>query len=99
MEFDLSEELIAVRDLAFDFAQREIAPTAGRDDQEHRFRGDLVAKMGQLGFFGCIIPEEYGGTNLGFLVCILCRPQSTQCEPDSRGEAGHSCLPDRRTDI
>ena len=71
MDFDLSEELKAVRDLARDFAEKEIAPTATKDDREHTFRRDLVSKMGELGFYGCIIPESYGGEGLGFLALTL----------------------------
>ena len=71
MDFDLSEELVAVRDLARDFAVKEIAPTAAKDDREHTFRRDLVLKMGELGFYGCIIPEGYGGNGLGFLALTL----------------------------
>jgi len=71
MDFDLSEELIAVRDLARDFAEKEIAPTAAKDDREHTFRGDLVKKMGDLGFYGPVIPEEFGGSGLGFLAMVL----------------------------
>jgi glutaryl-CoA dehydrogenase (non-decarboxylating) len=71
MDFELSEELIAVRDLARDFAEKEIAPTAAKDDKEHRFRKDLIKKMGELGFYGCVIPETYGGSGLGFLAMVL----------------------------
>ena len=46
MDFQLSEELIAVRDLAREFAEKEIAPSAAKDDKEKNFRGDLVRKMG-----------------------------------------------------
>ena len=71
MDFELSEELIAVRDLARDFAEKEIAPTAAKDDKERRFRKDLIKKMGELGFYGCVIPETYGGSGLGFLAMVL----------------------------
>ncbi len=71
MDFGLSDELAAVRDLARDFAEKEIAPTAAKDDREHTFRRDLVLKMGELGFYGCIIPEAYGGNGLGFLALTL----------------------------
>jgi len=71
MDFDLSEELIAVRDLAREFAEKEIAPTAAKDDKEKSFRGDLVRKMGELGFYGTMIPEAYGGNGLGFLAMVL----------------------------
>jgi glutaryl-CoA dehydrogenase (non-decarboxylating) len=71
MDFQLSEELIAVRDLAREFAEKEIAPTAAKDDREHNFRKDLLLKMGELGFFGTVIPEQYGGNGLGFLALAL----------------------------
>jgi glutaryl-CoA dehydrogenase (non-decarboxylating) len=71
MDFELSEELTAVRDLARDFAEKEIAPSAMQDDKEHKFRKDLLIKMGELGFFGSVIPEEYGGNGLGFLAMVL----------------------------
>jgi glutaryl-CoA dehydrogenase (non-decarboxylating) len=71
MDFELSEELTAVRDLAREFAEKEIAPTAAKDDREHIFRKDLLVKMGELGFFGSVIPENYGGNGLGFLAMVL----------------------------
>ena len=71
MDFELSEELVAVRDLAREFAEKEMAPTAAKDDKEKNFRGDLVKKMGELGFYGTMIPETYGGNGLGFLAMVL----------------------------
>jgi len=71
MDFELSEDLAAVRDLAREFAEKEIAPTAARDDKEKNFRRDLVRKMGELGFYGSVIPETYGGNGLGFLAMVL----------------------------
>jgi glutaryl-CoA dehydrogenase (non-decarboxylating) len=71
MDFELSEELTAGRDLAREFAEKEIAPTAAKDDKEHNFRKDLLLKMGELGFFGSVIPEKYGGNGLGFLAMVL----------------------------
>ena len=65
MDFELPEELAEVQKLARDFSEKEIAPSAAKDDKEHIFRKDLVTKMGSLGFFGCLIPEEYGGNGLG----------------------------------
>ena len=71
MNFDLSEELVVVRNLAREFAEKEISPTTVKDDREHFFRRELVTKMGELGFFGCVIPEEYGGTDLGWMALAL----------------------------
>jgi glutaryl-CoA dehydrogenase (non-decarboxylating) len=71
MDLELTEELAEVQKLARDFAENEIAPTAAKDDREHIFRKDLVIKMGDLGFYGCLIPEEQGGNGLGFLAHAL----------------------------
>ncbi len=71
MDFELSEELVAVRELAREFAEKEIAPTAAKDDKARAFRGDLIKKMGELGFYGSVIPEAYGGNGLGFLGMVL----------------------------
>jgi len=71
MDFELSEELAGVQKLARDFADKEIAPSAARDDREHSFRKDLVTRMGDLGFFGCLVPENDGGNGLGFLAHAL----------------------------
>jgi glutaryl-CoA dehydrogenase (non-decarboxylating) len=71
MDFGLSDELIAVRDLAREFSEKEIAPMAAQDDREKRFRKELLLKMGELGFFGTVIPEKYGGNELGYLAMVL----------------------------
>jgi glutaryl-CoA dehydrogenase (non-decarboxylating) len=71
MDFNLSEELIAMREVARDFAQKEIKPYLDKDEKEHRFRPELVKKMADLGFFGCVIPEQYGGNNAGHLASVV----------------------------
>jgi len=67
MNLELSAEIRALQDTVRRFAQNEILPRVAEDEEKHLFQGDLVRKMGELGFFGCPIPEEYGGSNLGFL--------------------------------
>ena len=67
MSFELSKEIKAVRQAACEFATREVLPRVEEDEVNHRFQEELVKKMGNLGFFGCPIPEEYGGSNVGFL--------------------------------
>ncbi|MEA2751973.1 MAG: hypothetical protein QOI41_6116, partial [Myxococcales bacterium] len=64
MDFDLTEEQRLVRDTARDFATREIAPKAAEIDKSGRWPAEVVAKMGELGFLGMAIPEEYGGAGL-----------------------------------
>lgn len=67
MDFEFNEEIKAIQDMARKFVQKEILPRVAEDDKNNTFQRDLVKKMGELGFFGCPIPEEYGGSNLGFL--------------------------------
>jgi len=67
MNFDLTEEHLAMQRIARDFAQKEIAPVVDVDEKAHRFQREIVTKMGELGFLGCPIPEDYGGSNVGFL--------------------------------
>ncbi len=71
MDFELNEEQKAIQEMARKFADTEIAPFADKWDEEHHFPRDVVLKMGDLGFFGCIIPEEYGGTNSGWMAMTL----------------------------
>lgn len=67
MDFKINEEIVAIREMARKFAQNEILPRVVEDEAKRIFQKDLINKMGELGFFGCPIPEEYGGSNLGFL--------------------------------
>ncbi|MCP4575995.1 MAG: acyl-CoA dehydrogenase [Deltaproteobacteria bacterium] len=72
MDFGLSEELQMLRDMARDFAAEKIAPHADEWDEKHYFPYEEVVKpMGELGFFGTVIPEEYGGNEMGWLAAII----------------------------
>jgi len=71
MYFPLSEEQEAVRDTARRYARERLARIQEEDERAGIFRREVVAEMGELGFFGAIIPEAYGGTNLGFLAAVL----------------------------
>ena len=72
MDFALSEELQMLKDMARDFCQEQIAPFADEWDEKHYFPYEEVMKpMGELGFFGTVIPEEYGGNEMGWMAAIL----------------------------
>ena len=72
MNFGLSDELIMLRDTVRDFAAEKIAPFADEWDENHYFPYEEVVKpMGQLGFFGTVIPEKYGGNEMGWLAAII----------------------------
>lgn len=72
MDFSLSEELQMLQELVRDFADQQIAPHADRWDAEHYFPYEEAVKpMGELGLFGTVIPEEYGGTDMGWLAAMI----------------------------
>lgn len=71
MNFDLTEEQKTMMEVARDFAEKEIKPTQEIDEKEHRFRPEICKKMAELGFFGCVIPEKYGGNESGHLCAAL----------------------------
>ncbi len=61
MSFELSEDHEAFRKVVRDFAEREVAPHVAQWDREHHFPVDVVHAMGELGLFGLVVPEQYGG--------------------------------------
>jgi glutaryl-CoA dehydrogenase (non-decarboxylating) len=72
MDFSLNEELQMLRDMARDFAAEKIAPFADEWDEKHYLPYEEVIKpMGELGFFGTVIPEKYGGNEMGWLAAII----------------------------
>ncbi|MGB5748837.1 MAG: glutaryl-CoA dehydrogenase Acd [Desulfobacterales bacterium] len=72
MDFSLPEELEMLRDMVRDFASEKIAPFADEWDEKHYFPYEEVVKpMGELGLFGTVIPEEYGGSEMGWLAAMI----------------------------
>ena len=71
MDFNLTSEQQAVRDLCRDFAREVVAPAAEELDREHKFGYDVVRQMGELGLFGIPFSEEYGGAGGDFLSLCL----------------------------
>ena len=69
----LTDDRLMMQDLARTFTREEVTPVANRLDPEKGLIPDsLIAKMGELGFFGIMIPEEFGGLGLGaFEYCLV----------------------------
>lgn len=71
VDFALSDEHRLLRATVREFAESEIAPYADEWDQQHELPLDVVRRMGELGLFGLVFPEEYGGADGDFLaLCI-----------------------------
>ncbi len=71
LNFQLGEDIDALRDAVRDFAQAEIAPRAADIDRNDQFPMDLWPKMGALGVLGITVSEEYGGANMGYLAHMI----------------------------
>lgn len=61
-DLELSEDQRMIRDMARDFARREIAPHAQAWEKAGWIDDTLVAQMGELGLLGMVVPEEWGGS-------------------------------------
>ena len=71
MNFNLGEDIDALRDTVRRFAQDEIAPRAAEIDASNEFPMDLWEKMGALGLHAITVPEADGGSNMGYLAhCV-----------------------------
>jgi glutaryl-CoA dehydrogenase (non-decarboxylating) len=81
MDFSLTEEQAAMREMAKNFAEKKIAPTMEEDEKEHKFRREVVKEMAKLGFFGCIAPEKYGGNESGYLGATVMTEEIARVSP------------------
>jgi butyryl-CoA dehydrogenase len=71
MNLDLSPEQQLIKETARDFAMRELEPHAEKWDQQHIFPREVFAHLGELGFAGMLVPEEYGGVGADTLSYIV----------------------------
>jgi len=71
MDFNLSEEHIMIRDAARDFAKTELLAGVIERDNHQKFPEEQIKKMGELGFMGMMVPEEYGGGGMDTMAYVL----------------------------
>ncbi|MBP8308954.1 MAG: acyl-CoA dehydrogenase family protein, partial [Burkholderiaceae bacterium] len=81
LQFDLGEDIAMLRETLQQFTAAEITPHAGEIDRSDQFPMALWRKFGELGVLGMTVPEEYGGTNMGYLAHVVAM------EEISRGSA------------
>ena len=67
----LTEEFDALRDTVKRMCDSELAPRAARIDAKNEFPADMWKKLGELGLLGMTVPEDYGGTGLGYLAHVV----------------------------
>jgi len=71
LTFNHSEEIEMLREMTARFAHDEIAPIAAEIDENNAFPHALWQKMGALGLHGMTVPEEFGGSNMGYLAHVI----------------------------
>ncbi|MDE4454568.1 isovaleryl-CoA dehydrogenase [Psychrobacter sp. DAB_AL62B] len=71
LDFQLGEDIDALRDMVQKFAANEIAPRAAEIDSSDQFPMDLWQKMGDLGLHGITVPEAYGGVDMGYVAHMV----------------------------
>ncbi|MEE9241235.1 MAG: acyl-CoA dehydrogenase family protein [bacterium] len=80
MDFELNDVQRLMKETAAEFAARRIAPVARQNDIDGRFPGDIVKEMGDLGFYGGVIPEAYGGAGMDYIAyAVLMEEISKVC--------------------
>jgi isovaleryl-CoA dehydrogenase len=84
MNFDLGEDINALRDAVHRFAQERIKPMAAEIDKKNEFPNELWREMGDLGILGITVDEEYGGAGMSYLAHVIA------CEEVARASASVS---------
>ncbi|WP_299359472.1 isovaleryl-CoA dehydrogenase [uncultured Paracoccus sp.] len=93
MEFDLGEDVNALRDMVHRWAQDRIKPIAAEVDRSNEFPAALWREMGDLGLLGITVPEEFGGTGMGYLAHTIAVEEIARVSPSiSLSYGAHSNL-------
>ncbi len=71
MNFDLGEDVNALREMVHRWAQERVRPMAAEIDRTNHFPNELWREMGDLGLLGITVPEEYGGAGMGYLAHVI----------------------------
>jgi len=81
MDFQLTSEQISIRDMVREFARKEIAPHIMTYDEAKEFPVEIIQKLGELGLLGIIYPEEYGGSDMGYIEYALIIEELSAVDP------------------
>jgi alkylation response protein AidB-like acyl-CoA dehydrogenase len=71
MNFELTEEQVAVRDAARDFAQNVLKQGVIERDRDQKFPTEEIKQLGELGFLGIMVDPKYGGAGMDALCYVL----------------------------
>jgi alkylation response protein AidB-like acyl-CoA dehydrogenase len=90
---DLSENQVIIRDTIRDFAEKNIRPFIMEYDESQKFPMDIMQQLGELGFMGILVPEKFGGADLGYIEYALIVEEIAKVDPSvSLSVAAHNGL-------
>ncbi len=78
---DLTDEQIMIRDTVRDFADKIVRPVVMEFDESQTFPTEIMHQLGDMGFLGILIPEQYGGAGLGYLEYALVIEELAKVDP------------------
>lgn len=93
MDFGLSKELQMLKKAVSEFAAKKITPYADEWDANHYFPyKEAIKPMGELGFFGTVIPEKYGGEDMGWMAAMIVTEEIAKASSSLRVQVNMQCL-------
>jgi acyl-CoA dehydrogenase len=93
MDFELSEDLLMLQQAAREFAERELAPRAAEADAAETWVEEQVRMCGEMGFMGMLVPEAYGGSELGAVAaCLVLMEVNRACASTGTTVSVHNSL-------
>jgi hypothetical protein len=78
---ELSENQINIRDTIREFAEKSIRPVIMEYDESQKFPMEIIKHLGELGFLGVLVPEEYGGAGLGYIEFAIIIEELAKVDP------------------
>ena len=78
---ELTENQIIIRDTTRDFAEKNIRPVVMEYDEAQKFPMEIMKQLGELGFLGILVPEEFGGAGLGYIEYALIIEELSKVDP------------------
>jgi alkylation response protein AidB-like acyl-CoA dehydrogenase len=91
--YNLDEQLILIQQSIREFAEKEILPYVMKWDEEQIFPREVYTKLGEMGFMGILVPEEFGGAGLGYTHYALIVEELARYDPSiSLSVAAHNGL-------
>ena len=93
MDYNLPDDLVALRDMTRKFAAEAIGPNARQWDRENKMPDEVIAQLADLGFMGLMVPEELGGAGLNYLAAsVIIEELARQCGGTALMVSAHNGL-------